>query len=247
MINAANQSLVFEGHDISSCRFCAADGECYPFPKTAKSLLPRWLLPAYGLRNHIQASVLLAIIRCLSPVSHVVHFAILHLPSTVLQHPDVIAPVKDAESLVDVIKSILDPVRPGDTDRAMISTKSQGQPNQKLGLGDILGVHPRLLRSDHVEHQKVGDKVRGPRSIAGTFDGSYSLLEAIGLATVGSKVGTVVNDVFGHHLTEGGVVLTVDKPCCLVSCLGEGFDCGGCVCRVRVGYDAADQCKDADG
>lgn len=110
MIDAANQSLVFEGHDISSCRFCAADGEYYPFPKAAKFLSPRWLLPAYGLRNHIQASVLLAIIRCLSPVSHVVHFAILHLPSTVLQHPDVIAPVKDAESLVDVIKSILDPV-----------------------------------------------------------------------------------------------------------------------------------------
>jgi hypothetical protein len=99
------------------------------------------------------------------------------------------------------------------------------KPKHKAGLNDLLGVHPRLLRRDHIEHQKVGDEMRGSRSIASTFNSSYSLFEPTGLAAVGSEAGTVVDDVFGHHLTEGGVVLAVDQPCGLVSGLGEGFDC----------------------
>lgn len=75
---------------------------------------------------------------------------------------------------------------------------------------NLLSVHPRLLWRDHIEYQKIGDKMRGPRPIAGTFDSSYGLFETIGLATIGSEVGTVVDDVFCHHLVEGGVVLTVD-------------------------------------
>lgn len=94
---------------------------------------------------------------------------------------------------MDVIKSTLDPVRPGDTGKKRISTCTQSL-THKTGSDDLLGIHPRLLRRDHIEHQKVGDKVRSPRSIAGTFDSSYSLLEAISLAAVGSKVSAVVDD-----------------------------------------------------
>ena len=69
----------------------------------------------------VSTSVLLAIIRCLGSVAHVVHFAILHLPSTILQNPNVIASIEDAEGLVDVVKGSLDPVRPGDTGKTTIS------------------------------------------------------------------------------------------------------------------------------
>ena len=124
---------------------------------------------------------------------------------------------------MNVVKGTLDPMRPGNTGKTRISkcnySLMQANPD------DLLGVHPRLLRRDHIEHQKIGDEMRGSRSIAGTFDGSYGLLKAVGLAAVGSQVGTVVDDIFGHHLTEGGVVLTVDQPCGLVSGLGKGFDC----------------------
>lgn len=91
---------------------------------------------------------------------------------------------------------------------------------------DLLGIHPRLRRSDHIKHQKVGDEMGGSRSVASTLDSSYGLLEAVGLAAVGSEVGAVVDDVFGHHFVEGSVLLAVDQPSCLVPGLGEGFDGG---------------------
>lgn len=69
----------------------------------------------------VSTSVLLAIIRCFSSVAHVVHFAILHLPSTILQHPNIITSIEYAEGLVDVLKGTLDPVRPGDTGKTTIS------------------------------------------------------------------------------------------------------------------------------
>lgn len=66
--------------------------------------------------------------------------------------------------------------------------------------------------------------MRSSRSVASTLDSSYGFLEAVGLAAVGSEVGTVVDDIFGHHFIEGGVVLTVNQPSCLVAGLGKGFD-----------------------
>jgi hypothetical protein len=71
--------------------------------------------------NGIATSVLLTIVRRLSSITHVIHLAILHLPSTVLQHPDIITSIEDAKGLVDVVKSTLDPVRPGDTGKMTIS------------------------------------------------------------------------------------------------------------------------------
>lgn len=86
-------------------------------PRSREISLPRMTFPVSTLRpNHrIATSVLLAIIRRLSSKSHVVHLAILHLPGTILQYPDVIASIEDAEGLVNVVKSTIDPVRPGDT------------------------------------------------------------------------------------------------------------------------------------
>ena len=74
-----------------------------------------------GSNNGIATSVLLTIVRRLSSVAHVVHLAILHLPGTILQHPDVITSIEDAEGLVNVIKSTLDPVRPGDASETRIN------------------------------------------------------------------------------------------------------------------------------
>ena len=104
------------------CRRCIR-----PLCKSCEISRPRWLLPVYDVRNPIATSVLLTIIRRLSSMSHVIHLAILHLPSTILQHPYVIAPIENAERLVDVIKSTLDPVRPGDTGKTWISKCDQSQ------------------------------------------------------------------------------------------------------------------------
>jgi len=56
-------------------------------------------------------SLLLRVIRRFNSIPHVVHFAVLHLPNTILQHPDVVAVVENAERLGNVIESTFDPVR----------------------------------------------------------------------------------------------------------------------------------------
>lgn len=133
MLNATNQNL----HTVRTLFAAIPSGlktnlvlwmTIRPLPEAAclaTSMAPSSL----DLETHhrIATSVLLAIIRRLSSISHVIHLAILHLPSTILQHPDVIASIEDAESLVDVVKSTLDPVRPGDTGKTMISKCNQDQ------------------------------------------------------------------------------------------------------------------------
>lgn len=164
----------------------------------------------------------LTVVRRFRSIAHVVYFAILHLPDTILQYPDVIASIEDAESLADIVQSSLDPVRPGDAGGKGISV---GLTPLAESLVDLLGVHPRFLRSDEVQHQKVGDKMGSPRSIAGSPDGSHSLFKTAGLAAVWTEISTVVDNVLGHDFIEGGIVLAVDQPGCLVPGLGEGFDC----------------------
>jgi hypothetical protein len=72
--------------------------------------------PSAPARSH-QASTLLAIIRNLRPESHVVHFAVLKLPSPVLEDPNIIASVINAPRLGGIVESILNPVRISDASK----------------------------------------------------------------------------------------------------------------------------------
>jgi hypothetical protein len=135
MLHATDQNFAYRTgiicSDLSSVEreSCVIDHEFALCAKDAKSRLLRSLFKsaapgALTLRsnNGIATSVLLTIVRCLSSIAHIIHLTILHLPGTILQHPDVITSIEDAESFVNVVKSTLDPVRPGDTSKTLISS-----------------------------------------------------------------------------------------------------------------------------
>lgn len=57
---------------------------------------------------------LMAVVRRLHSIPHIVHLTVLQLPSLTLQNPYIVAPIEDTERFADVMESVLLPTRAGD-------------------------------------------------------------------------------------------------------------------------------------
>jgi hypothetical protein len=183
------------------------------------------------LKPHISAPISLLtqklrLVRRLHPRSHILHKTVLHHPTPVLTHPDIVTLVVEPERLLNIVQRRGVPMRPSDATAHRQPPLHTSSRPERIRKRDLLSNHSRPLRSLHLQYIEIGDEMLHLHifAVIRALDGCYNCLLPLRDPAIWRQGRTVVDRVIGEDLVEQRIILAVDGVGEAVAALRQAFD-----------------------